>query len=140
MQGGPRRPWAKEGTAGVEGRSQTAVTGEGYQAASSLMTEDVSAAVDGAFRAGAQDVVNGSHGQMLNSILELLDPRADLLHGAPKPWSMVEGLDGSFDLTVCTGCHARAGGAGTLAHTCSAAVHEVTLCGTPAGEYALNAY
>ena len=131
-----------EGTAGISGRSQTAVTGDGYQAACRLMTEEVNAAVDGAFRGGAHEVVvNDSHGQMLNIILELLDPRADLLHGAPKPWSMVEGLDGSFDLLVCTGYHARAGSAGTLAHTYSSAVvHEVTLCGAPVGEFALNAY
>ncbi len=131
-----------EGTAGVSGRSQTAAGAEGYQAACRLMTQEVNAAVEGAFSGGAtQVVVNDSHGQMLNLILELLDPRADLLHGSPKPWSMVEGLDGSYDLMVCTGYHARAGAAGTLAHTYSGAVvHEVTLCGRPVGEYELNTY
>jgi len=131
-----------EGTAGVSGRSQTAATGEGYAAACRLMTAEVNAAVDGAFRGGATSVVvNDSHGQMLNLILELLDPRADLLHGAPKPWSMVEGLDDRFDLMVCTGYHAMAGSAGTLAHTYnSAVVHEVSLCGQRVGEFALNAY
>ncbi len=107
-----------EGTAGVSGRSQTAAGADGYQAACRLMTEEVNAAVDGAFAGGATEVVvNDSHGQMLNLILELLDPRADLLHGAPKPWSMVEGLNASYDLMVCTGYHAMAGSAGTLAHT-----------------------
>ncbi len=131
-----------EGTAGVSGRSQTAAGAEGYQAACRLMTQEVNAAIDGAFAGGATQVtVNDSHGQMLNLILEMLDPRADLLHGAPKPWSMVEGLDDSYDVMVCTGYHARAGAAGTLAHTYSSAViHEVTLCGAPVGEYELNAY
>ncbi len=131
-----------EGTAGVSGRSQTAAGAEGYQAACRLMTQEVNAAVEGAFAGGATEVVvNDSHGQMLNLILEMLDPRADLLHGAPKPWSMVEGLDDSYDLMVCTGYHARAGAAGTLAHTYnSAVVHEVTLSGKPVGEYQLNGY
>ncbi len=131
-----------EGTAGVSGRSQTAAGADGYQAACRLMTQEVNAAVDGAFAAGAAEVVvNDSHGQMLNLILEMLDPRADLLHGAPKPWSMVEGLDDSYGLMVCTGYHSMAASAGTLAHTYSGAVvHQVTLCGKPVGEFALNAY
>lgn len=131
-----------EGTAGVSGRAQTAVGGEGYGAACRLMTEEVNAAVDGAFAGGATEVVvNDSHGQMLNLILEMLDPRADLLHGAPKPFSMVEGLDDSYDLMVCTGYHSMAGTVGTLAHTYSGAVvHQVTLSGKPVGEFALNAY
>ncbi len=131
-----------EGTAGVSGRSQTAAGADGYQAACRLMTEEVNAAVDGAFAGGATEVVvNDSHGQMLNLILELLDPRADLLHGAPKPWSMVEGLNASYDLMVCTGYHAMAGSAGTLAHTYnSAVVHQVELCGQRVGEFAMNAY
>jgi len=131
-----------EGTAGVSGRSQTAPGQEGYPAACRLMTEEVNAAVAGAFAGGAESViVNDSHGGMLNLILEQLDPRADLLHGTPKPWSMVEGLDASCAFLVCTGYHAMAGSPGTMAHTYSSAVlHRVELNGRPVGEFALNAY
>ena len=45
-----------------------------------LMTEEVNAAIAGAFAGGATSVVvNDSHGPMVNLLPELLDPRAELL-------------------------------------------------------------
>jgi len=130
-----------EGTAGVSAWTQTEPGSQGYEEARRLMTGEVNAAIDGAFLGGAtQVVVNDSHDGMRNLLLDLLDPRAELITGAPKPWSMVEGLDLGFDLMMCTGYHAMAGAVGNLAHTYSGIVHTVTLCGQPVGELALNAY
>ncbi len=130
-----------EGTAGVSGWQQVKPGDVGYEEARSLMVGEVNAAVAGAFDGGATDVVvNDSHDGMRNVLLDRLDPRAELVSGSPKPWSMVEGLDGGFDLMLCTGYHAMAGSPGTLAHTYSLSVHRATLFGHPVGELALNAF
>jgi len=130
-----------EGTAGVSTWTQTEAGNNGYEEARRLMTGEVNAAIDGAFAGGATEVVvNDSHDTMRNLLLDQLDGRAQLITGAPKLWSMVEALDEGFDLMLCTGYHAMAGSAGTLAHTYVREVHSVALCGQPVGELTLNAY
>ncbi len=129
-----------EGTAGVTGAQQTMPGEKQYDAARSLMIAEVNAAIEGAFAGGATEVlVNDSHDGMRNLLLDAIDPRAELVSGAPKPLSMVEGLKAGFDVMFCTGYHAMAGSAGTLAHTYNGLVHSARLCGRPAGELGLNA-
>lgn len=129
-----------EGTAGVTGVQQTMPAEKSYDDARRLMTAEVNAAIRGAFAGGATEVrVNDSHDGMRNLLLDTLDPRAELVSGAPKPWSMVEGLEPGFDVMLCTGYHAMAGSAGTLAHTYNGLVHTSRLCGRPVGELGLNA-
>lgn len=111
-----------------------------YPAAAERMTREVAAAVGGAFAIGASEVhVNDSHDGMRNLIPELLDFRAILVSGAPKPWSMMQGIDGSFDLAFFVGYHAMGGGMGVLAHTFSLAPLDVRVNGIPLGETGLNA-
>ncbi len=56
------------------------------------MTDDVNAAIEGAFEAGATEVVvNDSHWTMTNILLERLDPRADLIKGFHKRLCMSRG-------------------------------------------------
>jgi D-amino peptidase len=107
-----------EGVAGVVTTQQGQPGNVEYERARRLMTEEVSAAVDGAFAGGATEVVvNDSHGPMINLIPELLDPRADLILGRPKPTYMCAGLDASFAGVFFTGYHAGAGQHGILSHT-----------------------
>ena len=107
-----------EGVAGVVTPQQGSPGNPEYERARRLMTEEVSAAVAGAFDAGATEVVvNDSHGPMTNLIPELLDPRADLILGRPKPTYMCAGLDATFDAVFFTGYHSGAGQHGILSHT-----------------------
>lgn len=131
-----------EGIAGHTGWDQILPerNGKGYEAAQTRMTEEANAAVAGAFEAGATEVVvNDAHSSMRNLLPDLLDPRADLVSGAPKPWSMVQGLDDTFDLAFFVGYHAAAGERGVLAHTYSIDPVSVRVNGEVVGECGLNA-
>jgi D-amino peptidase len=106
------------------------------------MTGDANAAVQGAFDAGATEVVvNDSHWIMRNLLIEQLDPRAKLIKGFHKPMCMVQGLDETFDAAVFVGYHSCAGTEeGVLNHTLlGKEVHNLLLNGDPIGETRLNA-
>ena len=107
-----------EGVAGVVHPQHGQPGNPEYERARRLMTEEVNAAIDGAFAAGVSEVVvNDGHGPMVNLLPELLDPRADLILGKPKPANMLAGLDASFDGVFFTGFHTGAGRPGVLSHT-----------------------
>jgi D-amino peptidase len=106
------------------------------------MTEEVNAAVAGAFDAGATEVVvSDSHWNAQNLDVELLDPRALLVRGFPRPLEMMQGIDDSFDAAVFVGYHAGEGTpSAILSHTMSSArIFEIKLNGTPAPEAGFNA-
>ncbi len=99
-----------EGIWGVVAGEQTSSDSPEYAKARKWMAQDANAAIEGAFAAGATEVVvNDSHGSMRNIDPDDLDPRAYLVSGSPKRWQMMEGLDGTFDACVFIGYHARAG-------------------------------
>ena len=105
------------------------------------MTEDVNAAVRGAFDGGAKEVfVTDGHASGSNILIEELDPRASLNTGSPSPLSMVQGVD-EVDGVLFVGYHARAGSPdGILDHTWSSrTVANVWLNDILVGEYGLNA-
>ena len=107
-----------EGVAGVVVPSQGQPGNTEYERARRLMTEEVNAAIAGAFDGGATEVlVNDSHGPMTNLLPELLDARAELILGRPKPGGMCAGLDGSYAGVFFTGYHSGAGRHGVLSHT-----------------------
>jgi D-amino peptidase len=131
-----------EGISGVVHSDQVSSSGSGYGIARKWMAEDVNAAVEGAFAAGASEViVNDSHGNMRNIILDDLHPRAVLISGSPKPFSMMEGLNGSFSACIFIGYHGRAGTQDAiLDHTMSSSVvHRVRINGTEMPELGINA-
>ena len=106
------------------------------------MTREVRAAIEGARDAGARQVtVNDSHWSMRNLLFDELpgDDELRVVSGAPKPWSMMQGLDSAFDAAFFTGYHAKAGDAATLAHTSSEAVYSVRVNGVACSEALLNA-
>lgn len=132
-----------EGVAGVVHGDQTRRGSPEFAGACELMTREADAAVQGAFEAGATEVlVNDSHGDMRNLVLDLLDPRVQILSGALKPYSMAEGLqDERFDVALFVGYH---GGAGTrdaiLDHTYRGnVVHGIRVGGRALNEAGLNA-
>lgn len=124
-----------EGIAGVATRDQIVRGGHGYPRAQALMTAETNAAIEGAFRGGATEVlVNDSHGTMDNLLHEDLDPRARLLFGTPKTQCMAEGVSAEHDLAIFLGYHAPAGGPGVLAHSFSAHFTELRVNGRAVSE------
>lgn len=114
-----------EGVAGVVNWKQTQYEGQDYGRFRTLMTRETNAAVEGAFDAGADEViVNDGHGSMRNLVIEKLDSRAELISGSSKPMSMGEGLDESYDAVVLVGYHSMAGSPGVLNHTYTGSILE----------------
>src|SRR5947209_2730236 len=106
-----------EGTTGVTAWKDVTPGEPAFERFRRLLTGDVNAAVDGAFRGGATEVVvNEAHDGMRNILIEELDPRAELITGLHKPLVMMEGLD-ACDVVFFVAYHARAGEPGVLAHT-----------------------
>jgi D-amino peptidase len=130
-----------EGVAGVSHPDPTARADSGYARNAELMLGEANAAIEGATAGGADAiVVNDSHGEMFNLDPTGLDPRASLVQGQ-KPFSMVEAADeGSFDVALFVGYHARAGHPrGTIAHTYTGKPTLTLLAGRPVPEAGVNA-
>jgi D-amino peptidase len=131
-----------EGIWGVVAAEQTTSTSPEYAAARRWMAVDVNAVVAGLLDAGAGEiVVNDSHGSMRNIVADTLNPKVSLVSGAPKPLSMMQGIDASFDAAIFVGYHARAGTEqATLDHTISSAtVRAIKVNGQEMPELGLNA-
>lgn len=132
-----------EGTAGVCSWKQCdpSDTAE-YPVYRRVMTREVAAAIAGAREGGARSIlVNDSHWSMHNLLFDELpaDDGLRIVSGAPKPWSMMQGLDASYQAAFFTGYHAMSGEPATLSHTYSESVYRVTVNGTPCSEALLNA-
>lgn len=107
-----------------------------------LMTQDVNAAIRGAYDGGAGEVVvSDGHNNGRNILIEELDPRARLNSGSPSPYSMVQGIDQGVDAVMFVGYHARIGSENAvLEHTWSdERVYDLRLNGQSIGEIGLNA-
>jgi D-amino peptidase len=145
-----------EGVAGVVHGEQCRRGGHGYDEARALMTAEANAAALGAFAGGAEHVlINDSHGDMRNLVLDQLDERVEIITGALKPFSMVEGLGGESDfggrgpeqsldhhqVALFIGYHAGMGtAAAILDHTYrGAVVSQVRINGREFNEAGLNA-
>ena len=132
-----------EGVSGIVHSDQTDPSHPEYQRARKWMLAEVNAAIEGALAAGATEIlVNDSHWNMRNLIIEDLHPAATLLSGSPKQYSMMTGIDASFDAVFLTGYHARAGSSfANLDHTYVGpnTIQSVSVNGVEVGEYGLNA-
>lgn len=131
-----------EGVAGIVDWAQCREGTAAYDLGCRLTLAEVNAAIAGAVRGGATEVVvNDSHGQMRN-----LDPD-DLVHdatyvsGRHKPLYMMEGLDGSFGVVLLVGYHGSISGeSSTLSHTYNPEVFSAArLDGVEVGESGINA-
>jgi D-amino peptidase len=131
-----------EGLAGVVAAADVSPDGPDYGHFRAIMAGEANAAIDGAFRAGATDVlVRDSHGAKRNLLPGDLDPRARLLRGATTgPRNMMEGIDSTFDAAVFIGYHARAGTPNAiLEHTSTGNVLDFSINGVSLPEAGYNA-
>ena len=129
-----------EGISGLVRWADVSSSGIDFDRNRNLMTLDTNAAVDGAFAAGASEVVvEENHGVedlcVLN--MELIDPRCTVIRGAGRPGATtMAGLDGDVGVVLLVGHHGRAGSfPGVMAHTISYGGFKlVRLAGEPIGE------
>ena len=131
-----------EGVNGIAAPEDVEETGSGYQQARVFMTEEVNAAVSGAFAGGATEVVVcDSHNVAANIKVEQLDDRAQLMRGDTRANSMVHGLDESFDGLILLGYHAKFGTQNAiLDHTFSPSmIRDLKVNGRSVGELGFNA-
>lgn len=131
-----------EGISGVVNWDQVTPGHIEYARFRHIMTDEVNAAVAGAFEGGANEVVvTDGHWDGRNLLVEEIDKRARLNSGTSSPLSMVQGVDSGVQGLIFVGYHARSGSSqAVLAHTWSASrVSNAWLNGTLVGEFGLNA-
>jgi D-amino peptidase len=117
-------------------------TSKEYARSREIVTDEVNAAVGGAFDGGAKAVtVNDSHSTMRNLLTERLDQRATIVSGRLKPNFMLEGLTPEFSAAFFIAYHGAIGaGEAVMGHTYSPRViFECRLNGAPIGELTINA-
>jgi D-amino peptidase len=89
---------------------QADAKGREFEKFRQVMTQEVNAAVAGAFDAGATEVlVSDSHGDAQNIDVEALDKRAQLVRAWPRPLLMMQGIDNTFGAAVLVGYYAKEG-------------------------------
>jgi D-amino peptidase len=106
------------------------------------MTLEVAAACEGAVELGATEIlVNDAHWTGCNIDPSKLPECVSLLRGwSGHPFSMMDGIDESFDSVIYIGYHSRAGSCGNpLAHTMSGrVVEEMRINDRPVSEFYMN--
>ncbi len=130
-----------EGITGVVNWDQVTPGHTEYARFRKLMTQDVNAAIRGAFDGGATEVVVADgHWNGTNILIEELDPRARLNSSTSAPFSMMQGISEEVDGVIYLGYHARQGSQNAvLDHTWSSkCVANVWLNDILVGEFGLN--
>jgi D-amino peptidase len=130
-----------EGVTGITGTDELLYGKPRYEFMRQMMTDDVNAAVDGAFAGGATEVVvNDSHWTMTNVQIERLDPRADLIKGFHKHLCMVEGVQGA-EAVFFLGYHCRTGDSDGVGNETilGREIVEIRMNGKAVGESEINA-
>lgn len=115
-----------------------------YREFQQQMTAEVVAACEGAFAAGAHEImIKDAHATGRNIIAAELPPKTQLIRGwSGHPYSMVQELDESFAAVLFIGYHARAGSGGSpLAHTIrSSVIDYIKINDIYASEFLLHGY
>ncbi len=131
-----------EGISGVVSGRETGSSGRDYDYFRKLTTLETNAAIEGALKAGATEiVVRDGHGSKTNILPDLLHKKARLLRGVTaRPENMMLGIDDTFDCVMFIGYHAKAGTTeGVLAHTSSGNVIDLSINGVSLPEAGYNA-
>ena len=130
-----------EGITGITNTNELMFGRVHYEFMRTMMTDDVNAAIEGAFTGGATSVVvNDAHWTMTNVQIERLDPRAELIKGFHKHLCMVEGVQDA-DAVFFLGYHARTGDSDGVGNETilGREIVEIRMNGKPVGESEINA-
>lgn len=130
-----------EGLPGVVSLTMLSPSNTQFQRASKVMTKIVNELAGFLYENGVEEVVVAdSHGLMTNIDYLEVDERVTLIQGYPRPFSMLTGLDSSFDAAMFVGYHAAAGTPhGTLDHTMSGRTFwAIEINGVRASEFLVN--
>ena len=96
-----------EGITGVVQPAQLGPSGFEYGRSREWMTAEVNAAIEGARAAGARSfVVADSHGNGQNLLIDQLPQDVQVVRGFPRPMSMMQGIDDTFQAAIFIGYHA----------------------------------
>lgn len=131
-----------EGVVGVVTADQLGPQGFEYQRFREFMTNEVNAAIEAAFAAGATEiVVSDSHGNGENLLIEKLPRNITLVRSWPRPLMMMQGIDETFAGAIFIGYHSSTTNPeGVRAHTMSSAtLADVRLNGISMPEAGINA-
>jgi D-amino peptidase len=131
-----------EGATGVTSWAEVNPNKPQHERFRKFLTGDVKAAVEGAFQAGATEVlINEAHDGMRNILLEEVDPKVKIITGFEgKELCMMQGIDESFDAVFLVSYHAKAGTDGAiLNHTLTGAIHNFWINGVLVGESGISA-
>lgn len=133
-----------EGVAGIVNWDETRKSSAEYPYFAEQMTNEVAAACAGAVLAGAEEiVVKDAHMSGRNINPAKLPENVKLIRGwSGHPFSMIQGIDESFDAVAFIGYHSYGGSnASPLAHTMnSSLIDYVKLNGHYLSEFSLHAY
>lgn len=130
-----------EGITGLVDHTHVDSSKHNYDRGRIIMTEEANTVISAAFESGCAEVlVNDSHSQMNNLLIEKLHPETKLISGGAKPYSMVQGLDETFDGAFFVGYHARASTKGVMSHSMIFGVRNMYIDDVAVGELGFNAY
>ncbi|MFA6617753.1 MAG: M55 family metallopeptidase [Candidatus Neomarinimicrobiota bacterium] len=131
-----------EGVTGINSWSETTKTNPDYAEFREQMTKEVLAACEGALAAGATEiVVKDAHDSGRNLRIGDLPKEVKLIRNWSRhPYSMVWGIDESFDAIAYIAYHSPSGSKeNPLAHTMSSKmIHQMTLNGEICSEFMLH--
>ena len=129
-----------EGVSGVSHPDQIYPDGKYYKETVLRWAQELNAIVDGLKEAGVKKIViNDSHNHSRNLDSSLV-PKASIVIGWQRQYSMVSGVEKDFDACFFTGYHGMAGSKSTLSHTYRPRIiKRVKLNKEPVGEIGLNA-
>lgn len=87
-------------------------------------------------------VIKDAHGSGRNIIPDQLPEYTRLIRGwSGHPYTMMQGLNSSFDAAFCIGYHSAGGSSkNPLAHTISLNVNSIKINGVKASEFLINSY
>ena len=132
-----------EGVCGIVDWKETTLAEQQGAYFRAQMTREVRAACEAAGRAGAAEVfVKDAHSTGRNLDPSQLPENVRIMRAwTGNPYSMMAGIDASFDAAMFIGYHSGAGSNGSpLAHTMNLENTRVLINGEEASEFLLNAY
>ncbi|MGG4496064.1 M55 family metallopeptidase [Brevibacillus reuszeri] len=132
-----------EGVAGIVNWSEADIESSFSKYFTEQMTKEVNAACEAAIASGAEDIlIKDAHSTARNLDPSKLPEQVKILRGWTRdPYSMMAGLDDSFDGVFFIGYHSAAGANGNpLAHTMNMQNEYVKINGEIASEMLINAY